>query len=149
MRTNFCLLLILFLVPSHALGVDFYLVVNECKTVVGFTTMANVDMKVYDSTKYIASCTRSEGKVKCDFFFEDKAKSNKMTYNVIIETPPLLHLESDNGAEYIAIHQTNRSVTALSRAVGEEFLAGKLCQGLYATKYEFDALMEKQGQKVR
>jgi hypothetical protein len=135
--------MILLFLPSHAFGADFYLAMNSCTTVVGFPEESAEGVQVYNSTRYIASCTRAEDNVTCDVVFEDNSKSNKVNYRVVMETPLFLHLEAENESEYVAIHKTNHAVVALTRAVDEKFLAGKLCQGVYGTKLDFDALKER------
>jgi hypothetical protein len=124
---------------------DFYVNFTKCKTVVGYLILSHKSLKVMRGGTTIMGCNRQSSGIRCDFIFkahpEQKGRrGNSAGYKVIIDSPPLLHFLSNNGAEYVAINTSQRAATLTSRAVHQQFLGSKVCQGFYTTRFEVENL---------
>lgn len=122
---------------------DFFIDFSECKSTVGYLVLSNESLKTLPADPAIMECKRISKIVNCDFTFKNDQKGHKGNsekYEVVIDSPPFLHLSSKTGSEYIAINTTQHAATITTRIVHEKFLGAKVCQGIYATDFEMKSM---------
>ena len=106
--------------------VDFYLDMQTCKNTAGFLVLSTVEesIKILDGTPYNLACVRRTNKVFCSMEMdsgEDGVKGNEDELRVILDSAPLLYLESEHGADYYAIHTVNHAAVVITRMLGDQF----------------------------
>ncbi len=128
---------------------EFYLNFENCRSVVGYLELGFGDNpRVTDGVATTMACWRSGSTISCSFEFEGGGRSfardeNAEQYEIIIDIPPLLHMRTENGSEYIAIDTVGHAATIITRLAGAEFIGSKVCTGLYVTAMEYEALREQ------
>ena len=118
---------------------DFYLVMQKCKTAVGYLVLSDDSLKIIDGDASTSACIRRSSSVTCALSFLEGGeghKGNLVEYKVLADSPPLLLLSDGNGSEFISIHTTQRSAVVISRVAGLEYAGSKVCQGVYATSFD-------------
>lgn len=127
---------------------DFYIDFESCKSVVGYLVLSNESLKTMPGDATVLGCKRESNIVLCDFFFKKNPnqkglKGNTEKYEVVIDSPPLLHFKTESGSEYVAIDTTQHAATLSSRVLDQKFLGAKVCQGFYATNFEMKSREKK------
>lgn len=149
MRIKIALILIGVMIDSAmAEEYDFYLHLDECKTVVSYLVISKPSLKVFPGDPVTLGCKRASNMIVCDLTFNADPKQkgrrgNKERYEVSIDSPPLFHLKSGNGAEYIAIDTVQHVATLTSRVIDEKFVGAKVCRGVYITDFEMRNIEKK------
>lgn len=57
------------LAPTPVRAVDFYLLFEKCKLLVGYLVQSDESLKVFDGDKTLLRCTRTSQKIRCRFEF--------------------------------------------------------------------------------
>jgi len=142
----FLLILLVFSISNASAGeYDFYVNFSECKLTVGYLVFSEESLKTLPGVPTFMACNRKSNIVECDFIFKDKGKGIKEQserYEVILDSPPLLHLLSKMGSEFIAIDTVKHSAAATIRIVNEKFIGSKVCQGIYITGFEMKSMQK-------
>jgi hypothetical protein len=123
---------------------DFYMDFYKCKVLLGYLVLSEKNLKVVRGDRSFMGCKRRFNAIHCDFIFKAETDQqgvhgNSGNYRVIIDSPPVLHFLSDNGAEYIAINTSQHAATLTSRALGRQYAGSKVCSGLYTTQFEMQS----------
>ena len=114
---------------------------NDCKFLVGFLVFSDKSLVVRQGDPTFMACKRESNAIHCDFIFkadpdQQAVRGNSENFTVIMDSPPLLWFESDNGGIFVAINTSQHAVTLISRIVDRRFLGSQVCHGLYTTQYE-------------
>jgi hypothetical protein len=138
---------LLFVSVNKSFGADFYLLMEKCKTTIGALEVNDDNLRVLDGDPVVSECTRKSKTIECILYDKktEKVINDKVLYHIDIDAPPLLIFSDTEKGDYFAVHQTNHAVTLITRIVSDQFLASKLCVGIYATDTEVKELnMRKQ-----
>lgn len=133
-------------IPSISFGYDFYLKGITCKTTGAYLVDRSDKqfLRVGDGDPMLGQCTRRSKKVRCDFISSsDKQAGGSIDLDVSLDSPPYLYLTANNGGEFIAINTSNRQTASITRIVDTDFLASKVCSGMYFTEFELQPLDKK------
>lgn len=126
-----------------ARAADFYLIMEKCKTVAGGLALSDDAVKVFDGTPVRSACARDGKKVTCQLSFpEGESGPASAEYTVLFDSPPQLHMADARRADYVAVHLTNHAAVVITRMVMENVIASKVCQGLYVTETEMQAIIK-------
>lgn len=139
MRTLLMTLLLAVTTVAHSAGEpDFYVVTDDCKTLVG--TLGQNTVKLVDADKPSFACMRDGKQVSCVVSYS--ANPNKSypveVLDVDLDSGPLLYLSSArrffviNTVEHTASHSERMSVVG--------WLAEKVCVGAYVTGNEWEMM---------
>ena len=131
--------------PASAAEPDFYLMMEKCKTAVGYLVASDENLKVIDGDLATLACSRQSADVSCVLSMEGGAEGHKgrhVKYKIVADSPPKLILSDEAGGEFISIDTTQRAAVTITRILGLEFAATKVCTGLYATPSDLKALDE-------
>ena len=129
--------------------VDFYVVMEKCKTTVGYLVQSDESIKILDGTPYTLACQRQSKRVICQLVMadgEESVKGKELQLDVILDSIPDLYLESESSGDFYAIHLTNHSAVGITRSLGELFAGSKVCQGVFLTGDEMKLLTEQNGE---
>jgi len=140
------LLLIRLPMTSFAEEPDFYLKMLKCKTAVGYLVPSDDSLKILDGTPTTNACRRRSKKITCDLAFDDKGEGHRgavAEYQILLDSPPHLHFSDDTAGDWFAVNTSTHTVVMVTRIVGEQFLASKACQGIFATQNEVEELSKK------
>lgn len=125
----------------QASDADFYLLMNECSTTVGYTVLSDVGgLKTLDGTTMTNACSRTEQRIRCALIFDDGSEGTIAEYRIFMDTPPRLMFTDDTAADWFMIDTSAHAVVMVTRVVGEQFAGAKVCQGVFATREELQAL---------
>jgi hypothetical protein len=122
---------------------DFYIILESCKTAVGYLVLSDESLKVLEGDPATFACTRSSKVVSCVLAFpggEPGHKGSTADYSVLIDSPPYLHLTDKNGGEFIAIDTSKRAAVVLTRVLGQQYAGSKVCHGLFATSFDMKSM---------
>jgi hypothetical protein len=122
---------------------DFYLMMEKCKTTVGHLVVSDESLKVLDGDPATLGCYRQSADVSCVLAMEggvEGHKGSQIQYKIVTDSPPKLILSDKSGGEFISIDTTQRAAVVITRILGLEFAASKVCHGLYATSFDIKAL---------
>lgn len=128
--------------PSAAAEPDFYLVMQKCKTAVGYLSLSDDSLKVIDGDPATSACVRQSASVSCVLFFPGGEKGHKgdlAEYKVIADSPPMLLLSDEHGGEFVSINATKRAAVVVTRVAALEYAGSKVCHGVYATSFDLKA----------
>ena len=131
--------------PASAAEPDFYLMMQKCKTAVGYLVVSDESLKGIDGDLATLACSRQSADVSCVLSMEGGAEGHKgrhVQYKIVADSPPKLILSDEAGGEFISIDTTQRAAVIITRILGLEFAASKVCHGLYATSFDIKALDE-------
>ncbi|MDH3973504.1 MAG: hypothetical protein OEV42_04405 [Deltaproteobacteria bacterium] len=123
---------------------DFLIHFEDCKMTLGYLVLSDKSLIVSDADPVLMTCNRKSDKFTCSFQFttaQKKSRSNE--YNIILDSPPLLHIATSTGSEYIAINTAQHAAVIENRILDEKFLGTKICQGMYVTNFEMKSLGKK------
>lgn len=148
MRIIYVTLLILspfFISVNESYGADFYLLMEKCKTIIGALQLNDDNLRILDGDPVVSECTRKSKTIECVLYDKktEKIIKDKVLYHVDVDAPPLLIFSDTEKGDYFTVHQTNHAVTLITRIVNEQFLASKLCVGIYATDTEMKELNKR------
>ena len=136
-------LLIVPLAEGQAERPDFHLLLEKCKTTVGYLVLSGESLKVFDGEPVYNACTRKSRRVSCALSFPggvEGLKGQAAEYSVVLDSPPLLHFTDANYADYFAINLSEHSVVLITRIAFDKGLGSKVCHGIFATDDEVKAL---------
>jgi hypothetical protein len=74
---------------------------------------------------------------------EPGLKGNFVKFKIFIDSPPELHFASPHYSDYIAVDIVEHSAVIITRLVGENYLASKVCHGTYVTQFEMNNIFDK------
>lgn len=133
---------IFFASTVHA--IDFYLVPQECKSIIGSLSSARLSIVQSDTPTY--GCTRSGKTLACTVYYESGGEptSNSPTesFEILWDSPPALYFSSENGAAFFSVNTQTRVAVMTSRAVDTTYAGQKVCTLIFATDSELNMLKE-------
>ena len=143
----FYLILLASLLPisSAATEPDFFILFQSCKTTVGYLVLSDSSIKTFEGEPTRMVCFKQGDKISCTFTFNEDQKginANLQNYNVLFDSPPLLHFATENHSEFIAIDTNQHAAVLINRIVDKQFAGSKICHGLYATSFEMKNLQK-------
>lgn len=150
--TKFVLSVCALLSPLFALSVhgqesspvpDFYLLLDQCKTTVGYLVPSNKSMVQMESKPVNFACLRKSQYVNCDLMFAD-GESASIQFEVKLDIPPHLYLANSNFNDFVVVNSAAHSAVLVTRLLEVEYAGSKVCHGKFTTRYEFDRLRELQ-----
>jgi len=136
-------LLIAPLVEGQTERPDFHLLLDKCRTTVGYLVLSDESLKIFDGEPVYNACTRRSRRVSCALTFPGSGegiKGQTAEYSVVLDTPPHLHFTDAKYADYFAVNLSEHSVVLITRVAFEKGLGSKVCHGVFATDDEMKAL---------
>ena len=148
MNKSVIIILIILLCSAHTYAAepDFYIDFSSCKTTVGYLVLSDVSIKTMDGTPTTMGCFRRGDHISCTFMLKDGSKGikgNNENYKVLLDSPPLLYFETENGSEFVAVNTKQHAAVLTVRVLGDQYSGSKICQGLYTTSFEVNSLKKK------
>lgn len=122
---------------------DFHLLLEKCRTTVGYLVLSDESLKAFEGEPVYNACTRRSRKVSCTLSFPGAAegiKGRTAEYSVVLDSPPHLHFTDAKYADYFAVNLSEHSVVLVTRVAFEKGLGSKVCHGIFATDDEMKAL---------
>ena len=126
---------------------DFFLVMEECKTTLGYIGPSDEALATVSTDNSVFACTRASQEITCNVSVgEADAQEGTTTasFTVGLDSPPSLYFQDPNGSDFFAINLTNHRVVSISRYVSEYVVGSKVCRGAYLTASELDAIQNPQ-----
>ena len=123
---------------------DFYLILNQCKTTVGFLVPSQKDLAQTEPKPIHFACFRKSEYVDCELGFADSdagVKGSTTRFAVKLDIPPNLYLANTNFGDFVAINVSTHSAVVITRMLEEEYAGSKVCHGMLSTTYEMDKLL--------
>ncbi len=120
---------------------DFYMDFSSCMTTVGYLALLDEPIKVMEGVPLTMACDKRGGKFFCVFEFKgggtSQRGSNEETYEISMDSPPLLFLKTANGSGYIAIDTVQNAAVLTNRIVSKQISGSKICHGIYLTAFQY------------
>ncbi len=123
---------------------DFYLILNQCKTTVGFLVPSQTSLAQTEPKPIQFACFRKSQYVDCQLRFADSdtgVKGSTTRFAVKLDIPPNLYLANTNFGDFVAINVATHSAVVITRMLEEEYAGSKVCHGIFSTAYEMDKLL--------
>lgn len=124
---------------------DFMVILDSCKTAVGYMTQADDALKVLDGDLAVFACTRRSNKVMCVLsnIGETGPEDTKVVeFDVDLDSPPLLFLKTEAYSDFMMVNTTERTAVTITRVVHQQFAGAKVCHGLFATSSDLKAMQD-------
>jgi len=141
------LLLTVLCAPTvKAVEPDFYLVMKQCSTTVGYLVLSSESLKTVQGEPVTNVCTRRGKAVSCQLSFQGESnglQGNSANYTISIDSPPLLLFSDGLAGDWIMVDTVKHAAVIITRVVDKQFAGAKVCQGIFATQSEMDALKKK------
>ena len=116
---------------------DFYLVAQSCSGKVAYLTESDERLKGYDTDAQSLACLRRSDAVVCAISYPGtESPESKVEFRVLLDSPPLLYLMSENGSDFVAIDTVKRTAAMLTRVIHQQFAGSKVCEGIFATSHD-------------
>lgn len=132
---------------------DFHFILLNCR--ISGATLAepptkNDGFSEMKTSGYHTACERTaKKKLSCITVFEEEnAKPAFYDMTITTEASKLLIVESQNAGDFIVARPDTGRVVATTRMLGEEYVATKLCHGVFLTGDEYKAMEAKQKRKT-
>jgi len=129
-------LVCLFAGPAMAAEPDFWIDFQECKNLAGYLLSSNQSMGLIKGDPILLRCTQDGTRMSCQISFPEGGDPVEQHYRIVLDLPPLLHFQTSNGSEYIAIDTARHVAVLVNRYVDRQLLSAKVCQGTHATDAE-------------
>ena len=138
MKRIILVLFLTFIIANNAIADDhdFYLNFSECITSASYLVLTNESLKSMKGDPAAFACKRESKIIVCDIFFKGNQKPKNMQYEIVIDSPPVLHFQTDNGSEYVAIDTSQHAAAIISRIVDLKLAGAKVCHGMFVTDFE-------------
>ena len=117
---------------------DFYIMFDTCKATLAPLMLAEDPIRTTDGDPVALACTRTSGKMQCDL--EVGTESTEQVWDINLDNPPFLMIQTDGGADVVTIHTTNHAAVISSRLASSQYLGAKVCHGTFATSSELEAM---------
>ena len=130
---------------GSAIEPDFYLMMEKCKTTVGYLVLSDQSLRLLEGDPATSACIRQAGTVLCYLSWGDGTpghRGNVVEYQILADAPPLLILSDANGGEYISVNTTERAAVVVTRIASIEYAGSKVCHGLYATSFDLKGMQQ-------
>jgi hypothetical protein len=129
-------LFFLFVGSAMAKEPDFWIDFTQCKNLVTYLLLSNESLGLLEGDPTLLRCIQNGTQMSCQISFPEGGHSVEQHYEIVIDLPPLLHFQTSNGSEYIAIDTAQHVAALINRYVDRQLLSAKVCQGTYATDFE-------------
>jgi hypothetical protein len=117
-------LLIASIAEAQGVRPDFHLLLEKCKTTVGYQVLSEESLKIFEGEPIYNACTRKSRKVSCVLGSEG-IKGKTADYSVVLDSPPHLHFTDDTYADYFAVNLSNHTVVLVTRVLFDKGLGSK------------------------
>ena len=134
---------------QDATEADFHLLMQSCKTTVGYFVLSDKSLRVVEGRPVHFACRRRSDQVNCDLSFPNDMPSEKgstASYIVRVDSPPHLDFADTTFGDFIAVNTATRAVVVITRMLEQEYAASKVCHGMYITEFEKDHLKKEKAQ---
>jgi hypothetical protein len=119
---------------------DFYLVMQKCSTTLGTLTTSADGLKTVEGDPFATACTRNSRRLSCRMAFGDQSPDKVVEYTVTLDMPPLLMFADEHGGDFFVVDTVQHRAVVMTRIVSERYAGTKVCQGLFTTDSEVEAV---------
>jgi hypothetical protein len=122
---------------------DFVVVGRSCKNLVSYNVITDDSLKILRADTPILFCKRNSKVITCNVtHVEESHKSSQTTYQLGIDSPPILFFQAENGAESVYIDTIENLGSYSSRLLGENFMGQKVCNVRFFTYDQYKHLVK-------
>jgi hypothetical protein len=125
---------------------DFYLLMQQCTTTVGYLVLSDKSLKTVEGTPVHFACFRNANKISCVLVSSDGdplAKGSQADYTVLLDIPPSLQFADPGAGDFVVVDTAQHAAVIITRILHERFAGSKVCWGMFTTEFERKALSGK------
>ena len=120
---------------------DFVMVGSSCKMLVSYNVISDESLKIAPADTPILFCKRNSKVITCNVTHaEETHKSEQRTYQLGMDSPPILFFQAANGSESAYINTSENAGSYSSRILGEKFMGHKVCSTAFFTYDQYKLL---------
>jgi hypothetical protein len=127
---------------------DYFLLMRECRILgASFAPLkGGSQIRSMETQGFIQGCERTaKKKLACTTVFDEKdAKPVHLEYLIETETSIMSVWRTDNWGDYAVIDHAQGTAVVTVRMLTASSVASKVCQGMYLTADEYEAIRRKQ-----
>lgn len=123
---------------------DFVMVGASCKILVSYNVISDESLNIAPADTPILFCKRNSKVVTCKVTHSEEAhKSEQRTYQLVMDSPPILFFQAENGSESAYVNTSENAGSYSSRLLGEQFMGQKVCNTTFFTYDQYKLLSKK------
>lgn len=123
---------------------DFVMIGSSCKMLVSYNVISDESLKIAPADTPILFCKRNSKVITCSVTHAEEAhKSELRTYQLGMDSPPILFFQAENGSESAYINTNDNAGSYSSRILGEKFMGHKVCSVAFFTFDQYKLFMEE------
>jgi hypothetical protein len=120
---------------------DFVMVGSSCKMLVSYNVISDESLKIAPADTPVLFCKRNSKVITCNVTHaEETHKSEQRTYQLGMDSPPILFFQAENGSESAYINTSENAGSYSSRLLGEKFMGHKVCSTAFFTYDQYKLL---------
>jgi hypothetical protein len=120
---------------------DFVMIGSSCKMLVSYNVISEESLKIAAADTPVLFCKRNANVITCNVTHtEESHKSEQRTYQLGMDSPPILFFQAENGSESAYINTSENAGSYSSRLLGEKFMGHKVCSTAFFTYDQYKLL---------
>lgn len=121
---------------------DFFIDFTTCEALAGVPRIVDGPIVNAEGDLVRFICQRDSSSMNCAVL-PSGGESTEQSYDVIIDTPPILVFGATNGSDFVLVNTAEHAAVLTTRTVTSDMLMSKLCHGIYATAFEIENMPDQ------